>query len=81
MGIESLNSAAAAAGVAMVSDDDGDTSASAVRTSFAGQTTSSLPAVISSQTVFNSASRSMVSPTISFGERMTGLLDAWRPKG
>ena len=76
MGIESLTSAAAAAGFAMVSDDVVDESTHAYETSASGPADnaarqSTLPAIVDANT----------RNTQSIGARVTELLDAWRSKG
>jgi hypothetical protein len=83
MGIESLNSAVAAAGFAMVSDEDVDGSTFAGSSSFAqGQETSG-PARVKTQALalIDTTARAPAFAVQSLGEKVTGLLEAWRPKG
>ena len=80
MGIESLNSAAAAAGFAMVSDEGVDeTDSDYGYTEYISEPESrsapaNLPAVIDS-------SGRVQASTASLGALVTGMLDSWRSKG
>lgn len=83
MSIESLNSAVAAAGFAMVSDEDVDGSSFGGQTSYQGMQESSLPLGIKTQALalIDTTARAPVFAVQSLSERVTGLLDSWRPKG
>jgi hypothetical protein len=88
MGIESLNSAATAAGFAMVSDDesvDGTMVAYESSAHSGGGVQSTEPALASrldSQlpAVIEAGGRSLASAA-ALGARVTGLLESWRSKG
>jgi hypothetical protein len=83
MGIESLNSAVAAAGFAMVSDEDVDGSAFAGQSAFPHEQESTAPASVKTQALalIDTTARAPAFAVQSLGEKVTGLLEAWRPKG
>jgi len=82
MGIESLNSAAAAAGFAMVSDESVDGSTMTRQSSFLNSNFSqSVSHHAHPPAVIDGVSRAVMPTSLSLGERVSGLLDAWRPKG
>ena len=84
MGIESLNSAVAAAGFAMVSDMESDGAAIAGAPSSAAGWSAPQPGGSKSQALALVDAQPRVpatAPAQSLSERVSGLLDAWRPKG
>ena len=82
MGIESLNSAVAAAGFAMVSDEDVDGSTFAGQTSFPQVQETSAPVGMKTQALalIDTTARAPAVAVQSLGEKVTGLLESWRPK-
>ena len=83
MGIEFLNSAVAAAGFAMVSDEDVDGSANVEHSSFVHAVETSVPFGIKTQALalIDTTARAPAFAVQSLGDKVTGLLEAWRPKG
>ena len=82
MGIESLNSAVAAAGFAMVSDEDMDGSIIAGQSSFPQTLESPMPSGMKTQALalIDTTARAPAVAVQSLGEKVTGLLESWRPK-
>lgn len=80
MGIESLNSAVAAAGFAMVSEEGMDGSEMASRSAIAYEAEPMWTAPSPSRAVALIESPGRTASQ-SLGERVTGFLDALRPKG
>lgn len=80
MGIESLNSAVAAAGFAMVSDEDVDIIAG--QSSFPQTLESPMPVGMKTQALalIDTTARAPAVAVQSLGEKVTGLLESWRPK-
>ena len=80
MGIESLNSAVAAAGFAMVSDEDVDIIAG--QSSFPQTLESPMPSGMKTQAhaLIDTTARAPAVAVQSLGEKVTGLLGSWRPK-
>ncbi len=83
MGIESLNSAVAAAGFAMVSDEDVDGTGFAGEMSFQPERDAPEPVGMKTQALalIDTTARAPAGAVQSLGEKVTGLLEAWRPKG
>ena len=82
MGIESLNSAVAAAGFAMVSDEDMDGSIIVAQSSFPQTSETPMPGGMKTQALalIDTTARAPAMAVQSLGEKVTGLLEAWRPK-
>ena len=80
MGIESLNSAAAAAGFAMVSDEVADETDSGYGFVEHAREPESHPAASNLPAVVDGGGRTIVGAA-TLGARVTGMLDSWRSKG
>jgi hypothetical protein len=83
MGIESLNSAVAAAGFAMVSDESMDENSEITGMAFATPSVGLQPAGPASRALalIEAPARAPASAVQALGEKVTGLLESWRPRG